>query len=614
MSDLTYKLVVDMSTRGSLAPQLEKMGKVGGDLSSSLGSVKDMMGGVASSMAGAFTGAVEGALSLASSMAKVGTVGAVAAAGFGVKINAELEQAQVSLAAIFSSSGQSNGMLAGMKDAQSIMKDMRKDAADLPGEFKDVVQIFRMAATPAFQLGASIKQLETMSANSMAFAASRGIEMGQAARELGQLLQGKAGGHNVFGTLLGFSGDKAGEFNKLNGKARLGAVDKELGKHAESREFFAGTFDALSSSMIDNAKAFLGTATSGLFDRIKGAMESANTWYGTHEMQVTAFAENVGAKLSYAFEFGRRKIEEWGPALIDFAGNAYAWISRIWDRIGPMLESVGESMKKAFADPKTFDKLETILKLYAAVKIGGMVMPGVGTMASMAPALAGAGGLELGALAGGAAFAGAAVGVLGLAIYGAVDNLTDSTKPMHEFAVQQMSELATEFAKMKDTVTDQNGAVTKVTDALGVGLLVAVNELAKSINFWIAAIGSGLSESFGGLFTSGKEWFKTTGSGRTYAGNEDEGRYTFMNDGAAGILNNMFVKSMSEIGGNEAANKAANRTVHGGGGTNIQKVEIVVSSNQDPSRIARAVQDRMLDMSRTPTSSRNVRNWGSARP
>jgi hypothetical protein len=237
---------------------------------------------------------VEAAAGLAASMAKIGVVGSVAATGFGIKINSELEQAQTSLAAIFNSAGQSSGMLGGMKDARDVMKDMRKDAAELPGEFKDLVGIFRMAATPGFQAGGSIKDIEKLSANSMAFAASRGIQMDQAGRELGMLLQGRAGAHNVFGNLLGLAGDKATTFNAAKPEDRLKTLQRELKKEESSRDFFGSTFDALSSTLIDNAKKFLGAATGGLFDRVKGALASSNEWFDRNEEKIIGFAEKVG--------------------------------------------------------------------------------------------------------------------------------------------------------------------------------------------------------------------------------------------------------------------------------------------------------------------------------
>jgi hypothetical protein len=46
----------------------------------------------------------------------------------------------------------------------------------------------------------------------------------------------------------------------------------------------------------------------------------------------------------------------------------------------------------------------------------------------------------------------------------------------------------------------------------------------------------------------------------------------------------------------------------GGGGTHIQKVEIVVTTNQEPSRIARLTVEKLQDISRFATSSPKTRH------
>jgi hypothetical protein len=622
MSDLRYKLIVDMETRGSLAPQLEKVGKAGGDLSKvkdAFGGIMGSIGSAAGSMAGAFTGAVEAAAGLAAGMAKVGVAGGAAAIGFGVKINSELEQAQTSLAAIFNSTGQSNGMLAGMKDAQSVMKDMRKDAAELPGEFKDLVGIFRMAATPGFQAGGSIKDIEKLSANSMAFAASRGIEMGQAGRELGQLLQGRAGGHNVFGTLLGLSGDKAQAFNAEKPEERLKTLQKELKKEESSRDFFGSTFDALSSTLVDNGKKFLGAATSGVFDRLKGALETTNAWFDRNEEKIIGFAESVGERLSLAFEWGRAKITEWTPAVVAFVENAYARISSIWERVSPMLEKAGDILKKALSDPATFDRIEGVLKMYAAVKIGGAVAPAAGGMFSGISGLisAGAGSEGLGAagvasLGMAAGVAAVAVAAIGVTAYGVVDILTDSTSMYHDGAVKNAAEMKAHVDSLGKSVEGSGigAALSWVADTAGAAALFMGNSMLLQLDEFVKGLGwaiNGLGDFYGsinkflGIAQLGKDG--PAGAAGGYGGpTTEESAPT------------LFVKSLNEFGGRADAERAKTKAVSGGGGTNIQKVEIVVSTNADPSRVARAAVDRLADLSRNPTSSRMVRNWSSVRP
>ncbi|HEX7464456.1 MAG TPA: hypothetical protein VF382_06145, partial [Actinomycetota bacterium] len=65
-------------------------------------------------------------------------------------------------------------------------------------------------------------------------------------------------------------------------------------------------------------------------------------------------------------------------------------------------------------------------------------------------------------------------------------------------------------------------------------------------------------------------------------------------------------------GGGATGTPGAARHGGGGGGTNIAKVEIVVTSNQDPSRIAQAMVDELGKLSRFRRSSSYVPNYSRA--
>lgn len=607
MSDLTYRLVVDMSTRGSLVPQTEKLGKAGGDLTKSLGGVKDLVGGVASGLAGAFTGAVEKAAQLSATLGAAGAAAGIAALGYGVMhVNSELEKANVSLATIFSVQGQSNGMLDGMKKSADVIKDMRKDAADLPGEFKDLLGFFRMAATPGFQAGGDIKRLEKLGANAMATAAAQQLPMDQAARELAMLLQGRAGAHNVFGSLIGFSGAKAEEFNKKQSSERLKMVEKELDKYEESRKFFGGTLDALSGTAIDNSKKLLGALTGGVFDRVKGALEAANRSFDKNEQGLMSLAERGGEKLAYAFDVGRNKIEEWHRPLMHFVANAEDRIEGIWTRVTPIVDALGPKLKAALSDPATFDKLEGVAKLYGAVKIGGAVGPGL---------MKAAGGIAEGAGLGGAATGGLGALILGLvaadvASVGHV--LTDESSSMHATATEHWTSMRASWARttvgLSEALERLEPVGVKIADLYGTWVVSQLDRAATAIE-GVASVVSLAADKFYDLEKAVNHFTGLTLRDLNPDKNDPIAPPPDSLYGGLPKLVNALARDLDDN-----ANGKKTPTVKGGGGTSIQKVEIVISTNQDPSRIARAIDDRLVDISRNPTSSRYVRNWGSSRP
>jgi len=217
VADVTYKVEVELSTKGNLAS------KLGGFASKaeSLDGLFAKVGGAASKIGDAFEGAVEKAASLAGTMAKLGGAAAIGALAYGVVgINNELEKTEISLAAIFNANGITN-FTGGMALAADQMAKMRRDAAALPGETRDLVGIFRMVSVPGFQAGGTVDELRKLSGSAMAAGSVMGLPMEQVARETAMLLQGRAGGHNVLGMDLGIT---AHGFNEKSAAERLKIV------------------------------------------------------------------------------------------------------------------------------------------------------------------------------------------------------------------------------------------------------------------------------------------------------------------------------------------------------------------------------------------------------
>lgn len=596
MSDMTYRLVVDLSTRGSMAAQLQTMGSMAGRVDNSLVGLKS----TASSLGSAFESVGDKIAGIAASAAKLGAVGVVGAVGYGVAhLNDQLEQTKISLAAIFSANGVASDMPGGLTLAKSVLADMRKDAAALPGEFSDLVGIFRSASVPGFQAGASVERLEKISANAMAAAAVTGIHMDQAGRELAQLMEGRAGAHNVLGLrLAGLAGDKAEHFNKLSGGERLKVLETELAKYSDSIAVFGESFNAQKSALFDAAKNYLAKGTSGIFEQSKKAMNDVNKWIEMNGTRLDHMASLVGHKLEDGFDFGRRKIAEWTPAIITFAANANREIHSIIARVEPLIDRLEPKMKKALADPDLFKRLEHGAMLYSGLKVGGAVAPMIGSL--------GGGGAMLGA-------AGPAIVVLAGAA-AALHVLTDETALFHAAASESFARIRASaggaFEHLGNTVERVGPLALRVADIFGTTVIVSLEAgvrtleiYAKGIDLVTAAVGKGLGDLADKI--------------KIFSGDTIDLRAAFAKDGEhlkrveAGLYGTEFVGRRS-VRENEDRQKTKTGAGGGGGGTHIQKVEIVVSSNQDPSRIARLTVEKLQDINRFPTSSPKARNWGAS--
>ena len=331
MADVTYRVAIELATHGNLASEVgQSISKLDG-LSGTLGRVGHEAATMAGSLASAFEGAVEGAASLAATLGQVGAVAAIGAVTYGTLVlNKELENTQIALAAIFGANGITTSMPQGMSVAADLMSQLRKDAAALPGEFRDLVGIFKTISIPGFQAGASVDGIRAVAAQAMAVSQVMGLPMEQASRELAMLLEGRAGAHNVLGMrLAGLAGERAEAFNKLTAADRLASVRTELEKFAPAIEAYSHSFEGLSSTLVDNAKRFLSLATTPIFDRIKGVLSDANSWFDDNQDKVTLWASVIGERLGSAFDFARDKIRAWWPEIEAFAEHAYDRIASI---------------------------------------------------------------------------------------------------------------------------------------------------------------------------------------------------------------------------------------------------------------------------------------------
>ncbi len=643
MADVTYRVAIELATSGNLATQVgHSLSKLDG-LSGVLSRVGQEASTLAGSLANAFEGAVEGAASLAATLGKVGAAAAVGAVTYATLLNKELENTQIALAAIFGANGITASMPEGMSVAADVMAQMRKDAAALPGEFRDLVGIFKTISVPGFQAGASINELRDVAAQTMAASQVMGLPMEQAARELAMLLEGRAGAHNVLGMrLAGLGGQQAEAFNHLPAAERLERVRKELEKFAPAIEAFSHSFEGLSSTLLDNAKRFLSMATAPLFDRIKASLGEANAWFDGNEDKVALWASLVGERLGSAFDVAKEKIRSWWPSVEAFAEHAYDRIASIWQRVGPLVESVADRAAKLLGDGKTLDRLEQIGLLYAGTKGAGMLggllpsIPGLadldrlvkstGIAGKIAPegsafdAMSGrfrdmmtgqfvageAGGLlELLAdpvtLAAAAAAAALLVEAL-VGIAGAMHALADETSSYHDLAVSLWDDIQARgggaLDRLSESVHTLEPYALEVADAAGVQLLEALKLLAIGAE--------GAAQAVKGAATLFDEAMRALGLEPSAGGHQRL---------AAGNRTNPAGLREFGTGVGDALTKHMVKTGAGGGGggVHVARVEITVAANQDPNRVARVIAGHLADLARYRKSSAYVTNFSAVR-
>lgn len=642
----TYQVTIDLSTKGDLGKSVGRAQGVMAAADHSAGKLMRSLRSMGSSVMRPLDMVASKMYDIGSAAAKVGIAGALGLATYGVlKYNNELEKTRIQLGALFNAGGASQGIYNGMDMAGSVMKQMRKDAAALPGEFTDLMGIMTMIATPGLRAGASVDQLRSLSAQAMATGATVGMPLDQVAREFAMLIEGRAGGHNVFGMrAAGLSGERAEEFNKLAPDERLKRIGTELARFAPAIEVYKTSFDGMSTTLVDNAKSLLGKVTEPIFGRVKSSLMFINDWFDGNETFLKTKADAIGSRLAYAFDKGKSALAEWWPAIEAFGQNAYTKLVEVWKDIGPAMTSAGEALKNFLKDPGSIDKIITVLKLYAGAKIGGSLLGAgmgiagdAGNMLGAAKQMGWIGGAAKGAsvagAAGDAAIASRGLAVLGqaalraapallwmaaaaAATYAAYDQYTKLISELshdaplnamaaYEFGERNVREFGDSSREAASVLSDQVKHYISSGDTVSASAALAGD-----------AFGSVASAAYGAAAALG-----AVGGGhlRQYDVGTVARAQQMSNDAATSAISNLTMGTMGLVQtamreGTVGKTKGGGpKHGGGGGGTTVQKVEIVVTSNQDPSRVARAVLSEIQNLQRHPRTSRGTPNYSGSK-
>lgn len=655
MSDVTYTVETIFESRGSGQLEHATFGAGGhAGFQSKIGATEgafrrlnDTLQGMGRSVMAPFDAIAHKAAEIGVGLGKMGIAGGVGLATYGVvKLNNELERTQISLAAMMSANGMSNGMQDGMEKSAKVMRQMRRDAADLPGEFSDLANIMRSAMLPAAHLGMSIDQIRGMSSKVMAAGAVMGLPMDQVARETAMMLEGRVGVHNVFAQRLGIGlGEGSGKkFRTEGGASQMQEIEAALNKFSPAINTFKGSFEGLSSTFVDNAKRFLGLATEPLFGKIKNTLGEINAWFDKNEAYVNSEAQAIGSKLVYWFDVGKEKILEWWPAIETFARNAGSAMADMWTAVKPYLDRYLPLLKEFMESPDAMSKIKTGAELYLGAKAGGAALGTVadvglgamGLMSTLRMLGIGGGGAATGMSAAGGAGAWAAQGATTM---GAMTGGTMAAQG--EFAALTGS-LGTAGTGLLATA----GACAAVTAALagvsaaawqGYGLyndisederktrdsrvrsaqdvINSMQEMDYANKYYQtqlqAMISSGDELGVAMLWTAAaaKEAASALEAVAAHRTDENAQLGAYWGD----VLNNGVLNMVKDnLAGKGEKPKAAGHP-GGGGGTTVQKVEIVVTSNSDPSRVARMVYGELQNLARHPKISPNAPNYSAVR-
>lgn len=568
--------------------------------------IASAFGGIASAAgkAGdAFDGLVTKAVQFAAVGASLAAAGGLAAIKTGlVDINARLEDTEIGFATIFNMMGASSSFQGGLESAKSLMSDIRKDAAALPGEFADFTAMAQTITAPLLNAGKGIEDIRNLTRDTVVATASLlgtdKARMEQGAREMAQLLEGHAGGHNALGTRLGITtstmvGSKA--FNKATAEERYDFITKKLEKAKESMGAFQNSWSGLTSTMIDGVKMLLGRATMPLFERIKTEVGRINKLLDKPE--AGAFADRVGNALVVAFNWLVAKTE---------------WIAKHWDAIAEVVRELADGLVKAF------EKIAPIATKIGHAVGGAFIDNPMGAVESMVAARAGLYAVQnapaaMGAMGGGAAGAGLAGGVV-VALIGAFDLLTTSANEAgtasqqlmvegaHAMWAQTMDVLGHLWKDLADMGRNLWEAVQPVADALGVVLLAAIEGVVVAFDGLVMLVG-GLAQAITNAVVTIKSWLggPTTSVNSLAPPPTDKHMAeppTLYGTGAGNVLED------PKVAKDAAALIKKVAASHGAGKTNVTvNVQNTILDQADPERLAMSISHSIVRLAKNPQTA-----------
>ena len=306
MDGSTYSVVLRLSTEGSLSGGLGTVGVRANEAAKAVDGVRassnrarDAVIELGSSAGDTLSRVADRAIDVGLSMAKWGGAAVAGVATYGVaKLNNELAQTQISLAAISQAQGYVGSFERGMQLAADQVSRMKQDVKSLPGDLGQLSDIMKTIATPAAQAHASMDQIRQLAGKTMLTAAILGVPQEVASREMAQLLSGRAGAHNILGTRLGLVGESAKTFNAEGPEQRLAKVTSEIGKYQGAADRFGQSFVANWTTMKDNIKyGLVAESTAPLFERVKQSMAELNDYFDTHKAKIHDVTVLVGQKL-----------------------------------------------------------------------------------------------------------------------------------------------------------------------------------------------------------------------------------------------------------------------------------------------------------------------------
>lgn len=316
-------------------------------------------------LAGVAGGMLDGLKSVASTVFQGAMVGGIAAAGAGLaglaysihSLNGDVDSLSVGIAGMVGAAGVDGtegpaGWANSMTYAEQTLQQIRRDAAALPGEAEDFIEVFRAGLAPALNSGLEATDVSAFTNRFAAVGIAFRIDAPQIGRDLNLMLQGRAGAHvNMWNRLQSVIGKTAQQFNALNATQRRVAIEQAMRRYQPMIDAYSNTWEAISSTTISYGKDLLRLAGNPFFNVAKKELRSINDWWQANQNYINEVANGIGTELVNAYKrahgeayrlFGVMNAWSAGPMgqrLLGFADRLRSGASALATRAGNAITS-----------------------------------------------------------------------------------------------------------------------------------------------------------------------------------------------------------------------------------------------------------------------------------
>jgi hypothetical protein len=253
-----------------------------------------------------------------------------------IDFNSEVQNAKIGLSAMI------QGNLGTTWDraterANGLYNEFQKFSTLTPVTTQEILGFGKSVAVATFQAGGSIKQLTNITEQGVIAAKAFGYESAYSALELSEMLAGNVNKRMMFAKqLLGIAKVDEKDFNKMSGEERLGIVQKVLNSDAmkNAAQAFGQSWSGVISTLEDKLQILVGKVGLPLFKRLTKEVSSWNDWIDKNTGRIEAFGARFGEALVDGFNALRTGV----GFLVDHA-DLLLTVGKVWAavRIGGML-------------------------------------------------------------------------------------------------------------------------------------------------------------------------------------------------------------------------------------------------------------------------------------